>query len=199
MINPMTLSISDGVVLRLIAEADAQYVTDAYIRNREHLRPWYPVRPEGFYTVESQSKRISGFLQNYAAGRSASFVFAQGRRVVGLLIISDIVRGAFRSANLSYWVDQEYQGRGLTSAAVSAASKVTFGDPASGGLGLHRLQAATLVHNAASQAVVIRNGFKRIGVAQKYLEISGHWQDHVPFQLLSPEGVAGESVTDAGF
>jgi ribosomal-protein-alanine N-acetyltransferase len=51
-------------------------------------------------------------------------------------------------------------------------------------LGLHRLQAATLPHNEASQAVLTRVGFERIGFAPSYLKIAGEWQDHVMFQLI---------------
>jgi ribosomal-protein-alanine N-acetyltransferase len=53
--------------------------------------------------------------------------------------------------------------------------------------GLHRLQAGTLLHNAASQTVLRRNGFTPIGVAPRYLRIAGRWQDHLLFQLLADE------------
>ncbi|WP_442858654.1 hypothetical protein [Arthrobacter sp. 9V] len=46
------------------------------------------------------------------------------------------------------------------------------------------MQAATLVHNAASQTVLKRSGFERIGVAPSYLQIAGEWQDHVLFQRI---------------
>ncbi|MGP6171151.1 GNAT family N-acetyltransferase [Microbacterium sp. A204] len=51
-------------------------------------------------------------------------------------------------------------------------------------LELHRLQAATLLHNAASQRVLAANGFERIGMAPKYLRIAGEWQDHYLFQRI---------------
>jgi ribosomal-protein-alanine N-acetyltransferase len=51
-------------------------------------------------------------------------------------------------------------------------------------LRLHRLQAATLMHNTASQRTLIANGFERIGSAPKYLRIAGEWQDHFLFQRL---------------
>jgi ribosomal-protein-alanine N-acetyltransferase len=53
-------------------------------------------------------------------------------------------------------------------------------------LGLHRLQADTLVHHAASQRVLIRSGFTRIGRAPAYLRINGQWQDSLLYQRLSP-------------
>ena len=70
-------------------------------------------------------------------------------------------------------------GAGIGSAAVEFAV-----DAARDELGLHRLQAATLPHNAASQRILKRAGFTEIGVAPAYLKIAGSWQDHILFQRI---------------
>ncbi len=44
-------------------------------------------------------------------------------------------------------------------------------------LHLHRVQAATLLRNEASQAVLRKCGFTEFGVAADYLHIAGSWQD----------------------
>lgn len=67
----------------------------------------------------------------------------------------------------------------MATAAVAEAAEIATMD-----LGLHRLQAETLVHNAGSQRVLEKNGFSRYGLAPKYLLIAGHWQDHVMFQRI---------------
>ena len=54
-------------------------------------------------------------------------------------------------------------------------------------LGLHRVQAGTLLHNRGSQRVLERNGFTPIGVAPRYLHIAGRWQDHLLFQRLADD------------
>jgi ribosomal-protein-alanine N-acetyltransferase len=64
-------------------------------------------------------------------------------------------------------------------------TRLAFGEA-----GLHRLQAGTLLHDAASQTVLRRNGFTPIGVTPRYLRIAGRWQDH----LLVPS-LAGETAT----
>lgn len=51
-------------------------------------------------------------------------------------------------------------------------------------VGLHRMEAACLPHNAASRAVLLRCGFKEEGVARRYLRINGEWQDHLLFGYL---------------
>jgi ribosomal-protein-alanine N-acetyltransferase len=39
--------------------------------------------------------------------------------------------------------------------------------------------------NVASQRVLEKNGFERIGVARRYLHIAGAWRDHVLFQRVA--------------
>ena len=53
-------------------------------------------------------------------------------------------------------------------------------------LGLHRIEAGTLLHNVASQRVLERNGFVRFGLAPAYLKIAGSWKDHAMYQVLNP-------------
>ena len=68
--------------------------------------------------------------------------------------------------------------------AVPGTGRWAFGEA-----GLHRLQAGTLLHDAASQQVLRTSGCTPIGVAPRYLCISCRWQDHVLFQLLHEPGM----------
>ena len=94
--------------------------------------------------------------------------------------LSNVVRASFQSANVGYWVDRRRNGRGLATAAVAGVVERAFGE-----LGLHRLEAGTLVDNAASRRVLEKNGFEEIGTARGYLHIGGEWRDHMLFQLLA--------------
>jgi len=51
-------------------------------------------------------------------------------------------------------------------------------------LGLHRLEAACLPNNVASQRLLIKCGFSQQGYARQYLRINGKWQDHLLFDTL---------------
>lgn len=167
-------------VLRPVRAEDGAALSRAYRVNREHLRPWEPARDEAFYTEEWQSRHAERCVADAAAGRSERFVIAASDgEIRGRMNLNNIVRGAFWSADLGYWVAAAWQGRGLATAAVRSIASHARTD-----LRLHRLQAATLLHNAGSQRVLAVNGFTRIGVAPRYLEIDGSWQDHVLFQLL---------------
>jgi [ribosomal protein S5]-alanine N-acetyltransferase len=167
------------VTLRLLHRDDGPALAAAYHRDREHLEPWEPARPAAFHEAQFHTARIPVQLLEHLNGRSVPFVLTEGGDVVGRLTLSDIVRGSFCNAHLGYWLASRLTGRGVMTAAVEAA--VAF---ARDSLGLHRLQAATLVHNAASRRVLERTGFDHIGLAPQYLRIAGRWQDHLLFQRI---------------
>ncbi|MBB6345457.1 GNAT family N-acetyltransferase [Nonomuraea muscovyensis] len=175
----MTVALGDGVVMRLVTEGDAQALTDAYARNHEHLHRWEPRRPKGFFTLAGQSERVRLQLELHAEGRLMPWVLADGDLVVGAFNLSNIVYGPFQSGNLGYWVDAGYAGRGL---ATRAALEVCR--EAGGRLGLHRIEAGTLLDNAASQRVLRKAGFEPFGIAPRYLAINGKWRDHRLFQRI---------------
>jgi ribosomal-protein-alanine N-acetyltransferase len=101
--------------------------------------------------------------------------------VVGTLTIASIIRGAFQSCSVGYWLADRAQGQGLATAALREATDLAFGD-----LRLHRIQAETLTRNARSQRVLERIGFEQYGAARSYMHIAGEWQDNVLYQLLTP-------------
>jgi ribosomal-protein-alanine N-acetyltransferase len=130
---------------------------------------------------------IMDALARHAEGAGVPLVITLRGVIVGRINVSDIVRGAFQSAHLGYWVAEEHNGRGVASAAVADTVALAFGE-----YSLHRLQAGTLVHNHGSQRVLRRNGFTEIGLAERYLKIAGDWQDHLLFQLTSDHRVSSE-------
>ncbi|WP_442864303.1 GNAT family N-acetyltransferase [Arthrobacter sp. ATA002] len=168
-----------GIRLAVLDSADARALAAAYQRNRAYLAPWEPLREDAFFTPAGQRFVIESKLALHGAGSEVPFVLFDGERIIGTVTLTGIVRGPFLSANLGYWIDEQYAGRGIGTAAVAAVV-----DTAHRRLGLHRIQAATLVHNTGSQLVLQRSGFGRIGLAPQYLKIAGSWQDHLLFQRI---------------
>jgi len=178
--------LGEGIRLRPLLAGDGEELAAAYSRNRAHLAPWEPLRSAEFFTAARQHRLIAEALRAVADGRSAAYVLEDGEhRIVGRANLSDIVRGAFWSAHLGYWIDGRLAGRGLMRRAVDMVCALARDD-----LGLHRVQAATLVHNEASQRVLRATGFTQIGPAPRYLRIAGEWQDHVLFQRILEDAAA---------
>lgn len=170
------------VAVRLVTEEDTAEITTLVAANRDFLAPWEPLRPKDWATEPIQLRMIMDALARHAEGVSVPLVITLDGVIVGRINVSDIVRGAFQSAHLGYWVGEEHNGRGIASAAVAATIALAFAE-----YGLHRLQAGTLLHNHGSQRVLRRNGFTEIGLAPRYLRIAGDWQDHLLFQLLADQ------------
>jgi ribosomal-protein-alanine N-acetyltransferase len=171
--------LTKDIVLRPIQESDAGSLAAAFQANRAFLAPWEPVRPEEFYTVRGQREVISKRRTELAAGTALPMVLTRGKVIVGLLNLSSIVRGAFQNAFVGYWIDQGFQRTGVMTAAVGAVMDIAREE-----LKLHRLEAATLIHNVASQRVLEKNGFEAYGVAPAYLKIAGQRQDHRMYQRI---------------
>jgi [ribosomal protein S5]-alanine N-acetyltransferase len=167
---------------RLLALADAPVLLDIAREDREFLAPWEPQRDERWLTDAGQLDEVRAKLEQHRLGLALPHVVLDDDgRVVGRITLNNVVRGAFQSCSVGYWTRSAANGRGHATAAVRAMLRIAFGD-----LGLHRVEAGTLVHNVGSQRVLERNGFVRFGLAPQYLRIAGSWQDHVLFQVLNP-------------
>jgi ribosomal-protein-alanine N-acetyltransferase len=171
--------VTDPVTVRRATEDDAPALAALARANRAFLAPWEPVRPDAYFTEEGQRTALRALAAQDPAVTVPCVILVAGEPA-GRITLNNMARGAFESADLGYWVAREHNGRGVGTAAVGAVLHLAFGE-----LGLHRVQAATLLHNAGSQRVLQRNGFTRIGVAPRYLRIAGAWQDHVLFQRLA--------------
>lgn len=168
-------------VVRVLTPSDAAELAELYRANLDFLAPWEPVRPESYYTPAGQRASIEIALDQYGRGEAVPWgIVGETGELIGRVNLSGIVRGAFLSGNLGYWVAEASNGHGYATRAVSAAVRIAFDE-----VGLHRVQASTLVHNERSQRVLAKAGFSRFGLAPRYLQIAGRWQDHVMFQRLN--------------
>ena len=174
------------VTTRLIVLDDAAPFAELIRRNREFLAPWEPIRAESYFTDEGQRRIIEDALRRCDEQSMVPRVILADGDIVGRVNLNNIVRGPFQSASLGYWVSANHNGRGVATEAVSQIKHLAFGE-----LGLHRIEAGTLLHNRGSQRVLERNGFERFGLAPAYLDIAGRWQDHVMYQAVNPGARTG--------
>ena len=96
--------------------------------------------------------------------------------------LSSIHRGAHQNAYVGYWVDHRHAGNGYTPEALVALMQFGFEE-----LDLHRLQISIIPRNSASRRVVEKLDVRAEGVAERYLQINGAWEDHIRFAITSEE------------
>ncbi len=170
------------VHVRRLAAGDSTPLAALYQANRDYLAPFEPGRDEVFFSPDGQAARIADLLAEHAHGRAYPYVIEVGGRLAGRVTVTNVARGPFCSGSLGYWVAADHAGHGVATRAVHAVVDDCFTTHQ-----LHRLEAATLVDNLASQAVLRHTGFALIGRAPRYLRIAGEWRDHVLFQRLSDD------------
>ena len=149
---------------------------DAARRSRPLLHPW--VAPP------STSKSFRAYLRRLGtpSHEGRLVVHRASGDLVGVINVSEIVRGALRSAYLGYYGFAPYLGHGYMSEGMTLALRWAFG-----ALRLHRLEANIQPGNRASLRLARRLGFRREGFSPRYLKIAGRWRDHERWALLAEE------------
>jgi len=102
--------------------------------------------------------------------------------LVGVIEITNIVRGLFRSAYVGYYAFAGHERQGLMREGLRAAVRHGFRT-----LKLHRLEANIQPGNAASIALVRSCGFTKEGYSPRYLKIRNRWRDHERWAILAEQ------------
>ena len=145
-------------------------------RSRTLHHPW--VQPPN--TVDAYRDYLS---KHQNARGEVWFVWTEEPRgLVGVVNISEIVHGAFRSAYLGYYAFVPFAGRGLMKDGLALVITYAFTE-----LKLHRVEANIQPGNRASKALVKTLGFRREGLSPRYLKINGRWRDHERWAILSED------------
>jgi ribosomal-protein-alanine N-acetyltransferase len=127
---------------------------------------------EEFVTLMKVSRRaLSPWVAALRA--RASGVPPRGPVIAGVINVSQIFHGNFRSAYLGYYAGAPFMGQGYMSEGLRLVLRHAFGT-----LGLHRLEADIQPRNRDSIRLVRCAGFQREGFSPRYLKILGRWRDH---------------------
>ncbi|MCK4176394.1 GNAT family N-acetyltransferase [Aciditerrimonas ferrireducens] len=173
------------ILLRGLEERDYPAWFEIRQRCREWLVPWEP-RPAGTPPASedraSFAARCAARARERQLGGGYGFGIFLGDRLVGEITLSSIQRGPFQNGFVGYWVDQAYAGQGLVPEAVVVVLRFAFED-----LGLHRVEIAIVPRNWRSRRVVEKLGIREEGVAVRFLEIDGRWEDHVRYAMTAEE------------
>lgn len=158
----------------------------AYIKLREaseaHLFPWEPRDASGEPPAHDELfDRVLSSADTESTQRMLICSVADGT-IAGQVSLNQIFRGPFLSCMAGYWIGSPFTRRGYMTQALQLACKHAFET-----LKLHRVQANIIPTNKPSRALVQKLGFRFEGLAKRYLQIAGQWQDHEHWALTSEE------------
>jgi len=165
-----------SVAIHLVTHSDAAGLIQANIASREYHAPW--IQP--FTDMDG----FENWFGQTLTGPNISLV-ARHRisdDIVGVINLSQISWGFFRSAYLGYYGMIDFARQGLMTEALCLTSIYVFNE-----IGLHRLEANIQPTNSASIALARRAGFEKEGFSPCYLKIGGVWCDHERWALLADE------------
>lgn len=176
---PGGLLSDDTVSLRPLAPEDFE----AHLRHRS--RP--DVYAGAALPLPPSAEEAREFCEWRAAidwlrGRSALMVIDDGTGYQGTIGLYDVAR-VVGTGMVGYDLREEVRGRGYATRAVNLVRRWAFHE-----VGLDRLWAGTDVHNAASQAVLRRAGFRLEGVERGGLPtLTGRRRDTLLWAVLSSD------------
>lgn len=160
--------------------------------SRDFLEPWEPSWPADALSRSAYRWRLRHYERDQREGWGYSFFILRraDKQLLGGISLSNLRRGVAQAGSLGYWIGAPYARQGYMSEALAALLDFAYGP-----LGLHRVEAACLPHNAASRRLLLKLGFEEEGLARGYLRIAGRWQDHVLYGLLAEDFAARRRQT----
>lgn len=174
------------LLLRPLRPADFSSFKDVRGRCHSWLTKWEPRRPAGSPDPATDSAafatRCAARERERQLGTGYAFGVFVGEEFAGEINVNNVVRGAFQSGHVGYWVDEKFAGQGVTPEGLVGVFGFVFDQ-----VGLHRLEIAIIPRNAASLRVVEKLAIRREGQSARYLEIDGIWEDHVRFGVTAEE------------
>src|SRR5436309_9014423 len=146
------LRVDDEVALVLAEERHAQAMTDLIVRNQARLARWEPWAEQPA-TLDGTRAYIRTALEDFVRGRQISTIITLdgGRRFIGRCGMR--INPLAGSGDIGYWIDGNFEGRGITSRSASALVGSVFSE-----LGLNKIELRTSVGNQRSRAVAERLG-----------------------------------------
>lgn len=181
-----TTLIGRRVLLRPLAVEDFAAWREVRRRNADWLVKWEPQRtpgaPDPVENRDAFAVRCGARQRERQLGTGFGYgVFIDGH-FRGEINLSIVQRGPFQSAYVGYWIDEACAGHGYMPEAVVLLLGAAFDE-----LRLHRIQISIIPRNTASRRVVEKLAIRDEGVAQRYLEINGTWEDHIRYAITAEE------------
>jgi len=176
------LEIDEDLALELLHIKDADKIYELGVKNRDELKKWLPW-VEHNKSAEDTKDFIVNTLRNYAIGRDINCSIVYGNEIVGNISLFGVKEKlGLINAEIGYWLDANYQGRGIMTKAVVKMLEIGFLK-----LNVNKVTIECAVLNCKSCNVAKRLGFKREGTIRAMAKIGGVVQDFNVYSILRSE------------
>lgn len=146
----------DDYVVREYTMDDLEALDAAIVRNREHLLPWVgdwiKAEPIG---LAKRSELLRQWVDSYAEGADNPVGIFAGDMLVGGTGLHD--RNEPHDVEVGYWVDREFEGRGIATRVTAALIERAFATP-----DVDRVLLLHNIDNAKSRRVPEKLGLREV-------------------------------------
>ena len=139
-------------------------------KNREHLRIWLPW-VESTKSAEDTKGFVEMAMRQHADKSGIHFGIWYENQLLGV-VGYHYINYANKKASIGYWLDKDFQGKGIMTTAANLVIKYGFE-----ALDIHRVEIMCAVENEASNAVALRLGFEKEGTIKESEWVDGHFVD----------------------
>jgi ribosomal-protein-alanine N-acetyltransferase len=185
-VEPSTRHYGKRIMLRPLMANDFPQWTEVRQRNDQWLTPWEPLRANN---LADPTRHRDAFASRCATrdrerqiGTAYGFGLFVDNAFAGEININNVVRGAFQCGVVGYWIDERHAGNRYVAEGFAVISRFAFDE-----LHLHRLEICIVPRNSKSRRVMEVLNIREEGVALRYLEINGNWEDHVRYAITAEE------------
>ena len=186
------------VMLRPLTPGDYAQWAEVRVRNENWLIPWEPSRTPGAAdptrSRDAFGSRCAARDRERHSGVAYGFGVFVDDSFAGEINLNNVIRGALQSGTLGYWIDRQRAGHSYIAEGVVVVARFAFEE-----LDLHRLEICIVPRNTNSRRVMEKLAIREEGVAQRYLEINGTWEDHVRFGFTTEEWAARRAELTAAW
>jgi ribosomal-protein-alanine N-acetyltransferase len=168
-------------------------------RSREWLEQWEPLpdigSPDPVRDRDAFRARCGAWERQRQFDTAYGFgLFLNDGTFAGEVSLGSVLRGPFQSSFIGYWIDEAQAGHGYVPEGVALVIRYGFDS-----LGLHRMEAAIVPRNAKSRRVAAKLGLRDEGVAERFLQIRGVWEDHVRYAITYEDWLHRRAELEATF
>jgi ribosomal-protein-alanine N-acetyltransferase len=169
---------TNRLLLRPLRPEDRLEFIRVHEVSRPFWEPWTSSDPSGESLDQVFDRRLVDSGRGFEDGTACRLVgFLHDGHIACFFGLSQIFRRTFNNAYIGWSVSAEVARQGYGTEGLTAILDFAFA-PEPLGLGLHRLQANIIPENVASLCLAEKVGFRREGLARRYLHIAGAWRDH---------------------
>ena len=168
----------DKLSITAVNRADAEDLLRFEVQNRAYFESLINARNPDYYSLQGVTEAIEAAIDDAFDDKGYQYLLREpSGHLVGRVNLRAVQRAHYYSAVLGYRIAQHKTGKGYATEAVRLVLDLAFGR-----LNLKRIEADARSDNAASLAVLRRNGFVQYGHSRKSFELNGEWFDRFHFE-----------------